>query len=63
MGKGSDSEVVALSQILMEHRDSKPQRIRVATGGTLYSSAAQAIKQIPKDVPYGFLRFQNAQLL
>lgn len=47
----------------MEHRDSKPQRIRVATGGTLYSSAAQAIKQIPKDVLYGLLRFQKAQLL
>lgn len=45
----------------MEHRDSKSQRIRLATDGTLYSSAAQAIKQIPKDVPYGLLRFQNAQ--
>lgn len=48
----------------MEHRDSKTQRIRLTTDdtdGTLYSSAAQAIKQIPKDVPYGLLRFQNAQ--
>ena len=53
-----------MSQILMEHRDQKTQRIRLATDdtdGTLYSSAAQAIKQIPKDVPYGLLRFQNAR--
>ena len=51
-----------MSQILMEHRDSKTQRIRLATDdtdGTLYSSAAQAIKQIPKDVLYGFLRFSK----